>query len=57
MATAFLLRLDRHRYRELIMFLKNDYAKKNYPKILIDMYMLMLAFDPMRVTLVSGGRN
>ena len=28
LATAFLLRLDRRRYGELILLLKNDYAKQ-----------------------------
>ena len=59
LATAFLLSSDRRRYSELILSLKNDYAKqqKNYPKTLTDMYGLMVAFDPTRATAVSGGRN
>ena len=59
LATAFLLSLYRRRYGELILSLKNDYAKqqKNYPKTLTDMYGLMVAFDPTRATAVSGGRN
>ena len=38
--TAFLLSLDRRRYRELILSLKNDNAKqqRNYPRTLINMY-------------------
>ena len=56
---AFLPILDRLRYRELILSLKNDYTKqqKNYPKTLTDMYRLIVAFDPTRATPVSGGRN
>ena len=59
LATAFLLSLDMYRYRELILSLKNDYAKqqKNYPKTLTDMYRLMVAFYTSRETLVSGRRN
>ena len=30
---------------------------KNYHKTLTDMYGLMVAFDPTRSTVVSGGRN
>ena len=39
--------------------MKNDYAKqqRNYPRMLIDMYMLMLAFFPTRATAVARGRN
>ena len=59
LATKFLLRSDRRRYGELILSFKNNYAKqqKNYHKTLTDMYGLMVAFKPMRVTLVSGGHN
>ena len=59
LATVFLLTSDRCRYGELILRLKNDYAKqqKNYPKTLTDMYGLMVAFEPTRPTAVSGGRN
>ena len=59
LATAFLLSLDRRRYGDLILSLKNDYAnqQKNYPKTLTDMYGLMVAFEPTRSTPVSGGRN
>ena len=34
LATAFLLRLDRRRYGELILLLKNDYAKQHHWGIL-----------------------
>ena len=59
LAIVFLLSSNRRRYGELILSLKNDYAKqqRNYPKTLTDMYRLMVAFDPTRETLVSGGRN
>ena len=59
MATVFLLILDRRWYGELVLSLKNDYAKqqKNYPKTLTDMYGMMVAFEPTRATKVSGGRN
>ena len=59
LATDFLLSSDRCRYGELILSLKNDYAKQHttYPKTLTDMYGLMVAFDPTRATAVSGGRN
>ena len=59
LATKFLLRLDRRRYGELILAFKNNYAKQQqiYHKALTDMYGLMVAFDPTRVTLVSGGHN
>ena len=59
MATALLLSLDRRRYGELIISLKNDYAKQqeNYPNTLTDMYGLMVAFETTRATAVSGGRN
>ena len=58
-ATAFLLRLYRRRYKELILSLKIEYAKQqqNYPKALTAMYGLMVAFEPTRSTLVSEGRN
>ena len=50
---------DRRRYCELILLLKNDYAKhqNNYPKTLTDMYGLMVGFELTRPTPVSGGRN
>ena len=59
MATAFLLSSYRRRYGELVLSLKNDYAKqqKKYPKTLTEMYGLVVAFDPKRATAVSGGRN
>ena len=59
MATAFLIGSDRRRYGELILSLKNDYAKqqKNYLKTLTYMYGLMVASEPTRDTSVSGGRN
>ena len=59
LVTAFLISSYRRRYGELILSLKNDYAKqqKNYPKTLMDMYGMMVAFDPTRATAVSGGRN
>ena len=59
LATTILLSSDRRRYGELILSLKNDYARqqKNYPRTLTDMYGLMVAFEPTRVTAVSGGRN
>ena len=57
LATAFLLSSDRRRYGELILSLKNDYAKqkRNYPITLSDMYRLTVAFNPMRATTVAGG--
>ena len=59
LATAFLLSLDMRRYGELILSLKNGYAKqqRNYPITLTNMYGLMLKFDPKRATPVAGGRN
>ena len=56
---AFLLILDRRQYGELILSLKNNYAKhqRNYPIILTDMYRLLVALNPTRATLVAGGRN
>ena len=59
LATAFLLNSDKRWYDELILSLKNDYAKQqqNYPKTLTDMYGLMVAFEPTRATAVSEGRN
>ena len=59
MATAFLLILDRRWYGELILSLKNDYTKqqKKHPKNLTGMYKLMVTFEPMRATPVSGVRN
>ena len=59
LATAFLFCLDRRRYRELIFLLKNDYAKqqRNYPKMLTDMYELMVGFEPTRATPVARGIN
>ena len=45
--TAFLLSLYRLRHGEMILSQKNDDAKKqrNYPKTLLYMYGLMLAFN------------
>ena len=59
LATAFLLSSDRCCYGELILSLKNDYAKqqRNYPKTLSDMYRWMVAFEPTRATPVARGRN
>ena len=59
MATASLLSSDRCRYGEIILSLKNDYTKqkKNYPKTFTDMYVLRVAFNTTRATLVSGGSN
>ena len=59
LATTFLLSSDRHQYGELILSLKNDYAKRqrNYPKTLTEMYGLMVEFDFRRATPVSRGRN
>ena len=59
MATASLLSSDRCRYGEIILSLKNDYTKqkKNYPKTFTDMYVLRVAFNTTRTTLVSGGSN
>ena len=39
--------------------LKNDYQKqqRNYLKTLTNMYGLIVAFEPTRVTLVARGRN
>ena len=51
--------MDRSRYGELILSLKNYYVKlhMNYPKKLTDMYGLMVVFNPTRAIPVSGGRN
>ena len=59
LATAFLLSSVRRRYGELILSLKNDYAKqqRNYPRTLTNMYGLMVAFEPTRATPVAGGCN
>ena len=59
LATALLRSLDRRCYSKLVLSLKNFYAKqqKNYPKTLIDMYGLMVVFEPTRPTAVYGGRN
>ena len=59
LATAFLLRLDRCQYGELILDLKNDYAKqqRNHPKTITDMYGLMVVFEPTRMAAVTGGHN
>ena len=48
LATAFLLNSYICRYGELILLLKNDYVRQqqNYPKTLMDMYGLMVAFVP-----------
>ena len=50
---------NRLRYRDLILSIKNDYAKqqKNYPKTLTEIYKLMVALYPTRPTAVSRGRN
>ena len=55
----FLLSSDRRQYGDLILSLKNDYAKqhRNYPKTLIDTYGPMVAFDPTRETPMAGVRN
>ena len=39
--------------------LKNNYTKlqRNYPRTPTNMYGLMVAFEAMRVTPVTGGRN
>ena len=57
LATVFLLSFDRCRYWEIILSLKNDYAKQQriYPKTLTYMYGVMVVFDPTRATPVSGG--
>ena len=59
LTTMFLLSPDRLQYGELILSLKNDYAKqqRNYPRTLTDMYRLMVVFEPTRETLVAGGRK
>ena len=59
LATAFLISLDRSKFGELILSLKNDYTKqqKNYPKPLTDMYVLLVVFKPTRVTPVSRGHS
>ena len=45
LATAFLLSSDRRRYGELILSLKNDYAKQQKnPKSLTEIYGMMVAF-------------
>ena len=59
LATPFLISSDRCRYRDLILSIKNDYAKqqKNYPKTLTEMYELMVALYPTRPTAVSRVRK
>ena len=59
LAVAFLIILDRRQYRKFILDLKNDFAnqQKNYPKILTDMYDLMVAFEPTGVMPVARGHN
>ena len=53
----FLLSLDRRRYGDLILSLKNDCAKQqmNYLRKLIYSYRLMGAFEPTRETSMAGG--
>ena len=55
----FLLSTERRQYGELILSLKNDYAKhqRKYLWTLPDMYGIMGVFEPTRVTAVAGGRN
>ena len=57
LANSFLMSSDRRRYRDLILSIKNDYAKqqKNYPKTLTEIYELMVALYPTRPTAVSRG--
>ena len=59
LTTVFLLSTERRQYGELILSLKNDYAKhqRKYLWTLPDMYGIMGAFEPKRVTAVAGGRN
>ena len=59
LATAFLLRSERLRDRELILALKNEYTKQqcNYPKTLTGMYGIMVAFEPTRSAAVTRGHN
>ena len=59
LATPFLMSSDRLLYRDLILSIKNDYAKqqKKYPKTLTEIYELMVALYPTRPTVVSRGRN
>ena len=47
LATAFLFSSDMRRYGELILYLKNDYAKqqRNYSRTLTDMYRLTVVFE------------
>ena len=59
LTVALLLRLDQCRCGNLILDLKNNYAKqqKNNPKMLTDMYGLMVVFDSARVAPVTVGHN
>ena len=59
MATAFLISSDRRWYSELILLLKmgTKSRKITIQKTLMDMYRLMVAFDPTRPTAVYGGQN
>ena len=59
LATVFLLSSEMRRYGELIMALKKNYAKQqgNYPKTLVDMYGMMVEFDPKSSAVVTRGHN
>ena len=59
LAILFLLSSDRYRCGELILSIKNDYAKqqRNCPKTLTDMYGEIVVFNHTRAKPVSGGRN
>ena len=59
LATAFLLSSDRCQYGELILSLKNDYAKhhRNDLRTLTNMYGIMVVLDPTMATPVAVGRN
>ena len=59
LATTFLISSERHQNGELILSQKKTTKKKqgNYPKTLIYMYGIFVAFEPTRATLVARGRN
>ena len=59
LTVALLLRLDQCRCGNLILDLKNNYAKqqKTHPKMLTDMYSLMVVFNPAMVVPVTVGHN
>ena len=57
LALPVLISSDCRRYGDLVVALKNDYAKqqKNYPKTVKEMYGIMVVFEPTRVAPVAGG--